>query len=355
MAVYKKGDNYFIDYYLNGRRKRELIGIDRKLAEVVLAKRKVQIAEGRFLDIKKKMPAKLYEIFDDFLEYSRNCKKSYKRDLILTEHLKKFFDNMVLSEVTPGLIEKYRTKRLTGDNVRNSTVNRETAFLKAAFNLAIRNGKSADNPVRFFKKLKEPDGRLRFLSHDEMNMLLNACKKYFRPVVVCALLTGMRRNEILNLEWKDVDMDEGFIRVVNTKNGRVRNIPICGMLHRTLKECAEWSDGVYVFCNSNGGKYHSVHSLWDNTVSEAGIKDFRFHDLRHTAASYLVMSGVDLATVKEILGHRTLEMTLRYSHLSNTHMKNAMETLGTRMDTILTNGMDTKVDTKGKTAIVDNL
>ncbi|MFA5780364.1 MAG: tyrosine-type recombinase/integrase [Elusimicrobiota bacterium] len=347
MAVYKKGNNYYIDYYFNGRRKRELIGIDCKLAKLVLAKRKVQIAEGRFLDIKKDTKTKLYEIFDDFLEYSKNSKKSYSRDLILVGHLKKFFDNVVLSEISTGVIEKYRTKRLNIDKVGNATVNRETAFLKATFNLAIRNRKATENPVKFIKKLKEPDGRVRFLSHEEINRLLDTCNQYFRPVVICALTTGMRRNEILDLLWKDVDMDRGLIRITNTKNGRTRNIPMCGMLHRTLKECFGWSDGVYVFCNSNGSKYHSVHSLWENTVREACVDDFRFHDLRHTAASYLVMAGTDLVTVKEILGHRTLEMTLRYAHLSKTHLREAIEVLGVKMDTIWT--------PKDKTAIVNNL
>ena len=336
MAVYRKGNNYYIDYYLNSRRIRECIGTDKKLAEVVLSKRKVQIAEGRFLDVKQDVKTKLYEIFDDFLEYSKNSKKSYGRDLYLVKQLKKFFDNMVLSEITPGLIEKYRSRRLNIDKIKNATVNREVSFLKASFNLAIKNRKATENPVRFVKKLKEPDGRVRFLSHEEITKLLDACNKYFRPIVICALTTGMRRNEILDLQWKNVNMNKGFICITNSKNGRTRNIPICGMLQRTLKECFEWSDGMYVFCNTDGSKYHHTDSLWQITVERAGITDFRFHDLRHTAASYLVMLGIDLVTVKEILGHRTLEMTLRYSHLSKTHVREAMEILGSKMDTIWT-------------------
>lgn len=359
MAVYKKGNSYYIDYYFEGRRKRERIGIDRKLAEVVLAKRKVEIAEGRFLDRKEepeKIPeVRLYEIIDDFLLYSKNTKKSYSRDLYLVKQLKMFFDNMVLSRITPWLIEKYRSKRLTAGKIKNATVNREVGFLKATFNLAIRNKKAKENPIVFVKKLKEPDGRVRFLSQEELNRLLDACNKYFKPIVICALFTGMRRNEMLYLQWKDVDMNEGFIHIINSKNNRTRYIPIYDTLRRTLEECKEWSDGTYVFCSSKGEKYSSVHSLWNDTIEKACIEDFRLHDLRHTAASYLVMSSIDLVTVKEVLGHRTLDMTLRYSHLSKTHVKNAMNVLGAKLDSMINNRMDTQVDTKEKVTSAENL
>ena len=342
MAIFKKGNSFYIDYYFNGARKREKIGTDRRLAEVVLSKRKVEIAEGKFLDVKKDTKTKLYEIYDDFLEYSKNCKKSYWRDLYLVRHLKKFFGNLVLSDVTPGRIEKYRSHRLTRDKVQNATVNRETAFMKASFNMAIKNRKATENPVGFVKKLKEPDAKLCFLSREEIARLIASCNKYFKPIVICALTTGMRKSEILDLQWNEVDMNKGLIHISNTKNGRIRHIPICGLLARTLKECFEWSNGTHVFCNTDGGKYHSIDGVWKLTLNRAGISNFRFHDLRHTAGSYLVMLGIDLVTVKEILGHRTLEMTLRYAHLSKSHVREAMEILGTKMDTYMDTGMDTK-------------
>jgi len=330
------GKNWYIDYRVNGHRKREVVGPEKRFAELVLAKRKIQIKEGQFFETKKEEVHTLSEIAEDFLRYSKNNKRSYTRDLTLVKNLRSFFSNRNIEEITPNLIERYKKKRLSDDGRKPATVNRELAALKCMFNWAIKNGKMTVNPMKKIKMLKENNTRLRFLSKEEAQALVNNCPPHLRRVVITALLTGMRRGEILGLKWSDVDMTRGIITLRNTKSGMIRYIPISSQLAKVLSECVDSSDGEYVFCSRNRRPYKKMDNFFQKVVERAGLKDFRFHDLRHTAASYMVMAGIDLVTVKEILGHSKLDMTLRYAHLSPLHKQDAMERLGEKVDSFWT-------------------
>jgi len=338
MGLFRKNENWYIDYYVNGYRKREKVGSNKRFAEMVLQKRIVQIAESRFLNIKTDGRIQLKDILQDFLAYSKNNKKSYTRDVGLVHNLLSFFENKKLNEITLSLIEQYKDKRLNTDKRKPATVNREVACLKAAFNYAIKNKKATENPVKEVKMLQENNTRTRYLTEDEIKRLLDACPKGLKPIVQTALLTGMRLGEILALKWEDIDFDRGIILIKITKSGKSREIPIVGALEKVLSDAFDNSDNVHCFCNEQSQPYSSIHSLYDNTVKRAGIIDFCFHDLRHTAASYMVMKGLDLTTVKEILGHQTIKMTMRYAHLSPMHKRESMEIFCSAMDTIWTPG-----------------
>lgn len=335
MGLYKKGKNWFIDYYVHGKRKREKVGVNKQFALLALKKRKVQIAEGKFLDIKKGEKVTFDEIAQDFLNYSRNNKSSYQRDLSIIKNLKPFFGKR-LPEITPILIEEYKGRRLK-EGKAPATVNKEIGTIRAMFNWAIRNGKATENPIKRVRMLKEENTRTRYLSRDEMRRLLDACPVNLERVVMCALLTGMRRGEILNLKWDDVNLHQGVVLLKHTKTGRMREIPISGALEKVLLECHQNTDGVYVFCEQGKSyKGKRIDYVFPNILRTANIQDFTFHDLRHTAASYMVMAGLDLATVRDILGHKKIDMTLRYAHLAPVHKREAMEILGSKMDTIWT-------------------
>ncbi len=338
-SISLKKQSWYIDYYVFGRRKREKVGPDRRLAELVLKKRKIEIVEDKFLDIRRDRVTTFEEIAQDFLDYSRNNKRSYGRDEIIVRNLSEFFSGKRLNEITPILIEQYKGKRLNQDKKKPATVNRELAGLKCMFNWAIKNGKATQNPVKQVKLFKEDNTRIRYLSKEEIKKLLECSKNYhpnILPILVTALCTGMRKGEILNLKWEDVNFEQGIILLKNTKSGKMREIPMSSFLQETLKKCFDRSDGVYVFCNEERKPYKSIDTIFQRVLKRTGITDFCFHDLRHTAASYLIMLGVDLATVKDILGHQKIEMTLRYAHLSPVHKRSAMELLGTKMDTIWT-------------------
>jgi len=182
--------------------------------------------------------------------------------------------------------------------------------------------------VRRAKQLQENNRRLRYLSREDCQELIEACRPHIRPIVVTALNTGMRREEILSLEWeKHIDLRHGFILLDVTKNGERRQIPITPMLRETLQGILRRVGVPYVFVDRDGKRFKDVKTSFNGALCRVGIKDFHFHDLRHTFASHLVMGGVDLATIKDLLGHKDFKMTLRYSHLAPAHKTAALAVL----------------------------
>ncbi len=335
MGVYKKGKNYYIDFYVDGRRKREKIGPSKKLAENVLSKRKVEIAEGKFLDIVKKEKIKFEDFAKEYLNvHSKPNKKSWKMDSYHLEELKKHFKGKYLYAITANDIERFKVKRL--EKVSPSTVNRQLGILRGMFNKAIVWGKLHESPMKSVRLLKEPKGRLRFLEREEIGRLLSNCSTTLKPIVTVAVFTGMRKNEILNLKWHDIDFRRGFITLLNTKNGDKRTVPMNEQVKTALIGVPKHRESPHIFCNKNGNPYYDIRKSFWTALRKSGIKDFRFHDLRHTFASQLVMSSVDLNTVRELLGHKDITMTLRYSHLSPSHKQRAVDILGRRVDTIWT-------------------
>lgn len=337
MGVYLKGDNWYIDYYVNGRRKREKVGLSKSLAEIVLKKRKVEIAEGKFLDIRKEEKIKFEDFVDEYIEVylKPNCKSWEKSELHNIKHLKSFFSGKLLYEVTPLLVERFKTER--SKHVSPATTNRALMRLKAIFNKAIAWKKySGDNPVREVKFFKEDNSRLRYLEKEEIVKLLSKCHGRLKAIVIVALNTGMRRGEILNLKWYDVDFRRNIIYLLRTKNNEKREIPMNEAVRTALIKVRKHPESAYIFCDKKGQPFYSVRTSFFTALNKASIIGFRFHDLRHTFASHLVMSGVDLNTVRELMGHKSLEMTLRYSHLSPDHKKRAVDILGQRLDTFWT-------------------
>ncbi len=163
-----------------------------------------------------------------------------------------------------------------------------------------------------------------------------------KPIVTVALHTGMRKGEILGLKWEQVDLNHGFILLDTTKTGERREIPIDGTLRELFEGIPHSIESVYVFTDKNGSPYKSIKRSFSTALKRAGIHDFRFHDTRHTFSSHLVMAGVDLTSVKELLGHKSLKMTLRYAHLAPGHKMKAVNMLdkvltkNTQLDNYLT-------------------
>jgi integrase len=186
------------------------------------------------------------------------------------------------------------------------------------------------------KLFKVPAKRIRYLEKEEIDRLLAHCCEHLKPIVIVALHTGMRKSEILGLKWHDIDIKRNIIHLLDTKNREKREVPMNEVVQKTVIGVLKHPDSQYVFCKKDGEPYGNVRKSFFTAVTKAGIINFRFHDLRHTFASQLVMSGVDLNTVRELLGHKSLEMTLRYSHLSPDHKKRAVDILGKRMDTFWT-------------------
>lgn len=334
MSVYKKGNNWYIDYYVKGERKRQKIGPSKKLALQVLEDVHVKIAKGEYLGIHEEKRILFEEYAKEYLLYSKANKalKSYKRDVTSLNGLRVVFGGYYLFEIGPFMVEKYKAQRL--QDVEPASVNREIACLRHMCNKAVEWGYGTKSPVTGVKLLKEPPGRIRYLDTAEIDELLKAvdslkrgCSQYLRPIVVLALNTGFRKNEILQLKWEDIDLKEKKITLKHTKNNEIRTVPVNDTLYRELVKLTRHPESEYVFCDKNGIPYGEVKKSFGNALSVAKIKDFRFHDLRHTFASHLVMRGCDLRTVQQLMGHKDIRMTMRYSHLSRAHLQEAVSKL----------------------------
>lgn len=236
-----------------------------------------------------------------------------------------------LADTTPAIIAEARDKLHQGREP--ATVVRYMAALSHAFTVAVNEwGWLDDNPLRKVRKPKEPQGRVRFLSDPEREKLLIACRKsgcpQLYPVVVLAISTGMRQGEILNLHWSQIDLNRGFLFLEETKNGDRRAVPLVGYAKELLTQLGKVrrmdSDLVF-YSQSKPSVPVAIRKPWSEAIASSGIANFTFHDLRHTAASYLAMNGASQIEIAEILGHRTLQMVKRYAHLSQDHTQDLVE------------------------------
>ncbi len=215
--------------------------------------------------------------------------------------------------------------------IAKATINRELAILKAMFNMAIRDGEADTNPVKAVKFFKEDNKKERILTSNEIQRLLAECNGHIRPIVLVALNTAMRLREILYLKWSNVDFKYNIIVVTQTKSNKNRNVPMNSLVFKTLQGVQRKSE--YIFCNPETGEpYHSIKTSFGKALKRAGLVDVRFHDLRHTAATMMVTGGTDLATVKEILGHASIEMTMRYAHPTTEGKMSAVNTIEKQME-----------------------
>jgi integrase len=334
MSVYLRNGNYYIDYYLpNGNRKREMVSPDKKLAETVLYKRKVEIAEGKFLDCEKKEKIKFVDFSKEYLNlYSKQHKKSWRTDSHHIDDFNGFFRDKYLYEITAKDIEHVKVERLK--EVTPSTVNRQLGVLRGMLNKAIAWGKLKNNPMKSVQFYKEPQGRLRFLEREEIITLLDNCEERIKPIVTLAIFTGMRRGEILGLKWSEVDYRRSIITLLDTKNGDKRELPMNDQVSMALINIKKHPESAYIFCYDNGERILDLRKSFATALKKSAIIGFRFHDLRHTFASQLVMSGIDLNTVRELLGHKDMTMTLRYSHLAPSHKQRAVDILSKQIVTV---------------------
>jgi integrase len=208
-----------------------------------------------------------------------------------------------------------------------ATVNRYLATLKAVFLMAMENEKVDKNPFRKVKLQKENNSRVRFLSEDEESRLFSVLPKIYHNLVLVALHTGIRLGEQLRIRWEDINFAQRLLTVKDSKPGEGRHIPLNESVLETLQAIPRMINCPCVFYTEEGKQRKQLPRQWKKWVTEAGIEDFHWHDPRHNFASRSVMAGVDLYSVKELLGHQSIEMTQRYAHLSPNHLKQAVEVL----------------------------
>jgi len=273
---------------------------------------------------------------------------------------RKAFGPDLLATITPARIAKERDKLLAVETQRyalpstgdpeldakrdrakrtGATVNRYLAALSACLGYGVKELQWLEkNPCANVKKPAESKGRVRFLSDDERPRLLDACRPHsdLYLAVLLALTTGARQAEIMTLRWGQIDFKRQVVTLEKTKNGETRSIPLVGEAFTLLKERAKvrnLKDDRLFPPTENAKKALNINlrQPWEAALEAASITDFHWHDLRHTAASYLAMSGVSLVEIAKLLGHRTMQMVARYSHLSDGHIVATGEKLAARL------------------------
>lgn len=332
-GIYKRGKIYWICYVdAVGRVRRESTkSTNIHTAISLLAKRRAEAMEGKLpvTTVKKYTFQELVERYSEYVSIQRSYRK-FKSYII--QRLKERFADMPLKAFNTQIVEQLQVD-LIKEGRKPATINRTIAVLKHMLRKAQEWDMIEEEILKRVRKvgtLKENNQRLRYLTEDEIQRLLASCDSRIYPIVLTALLTGMRKEEILSLKWDNIDLKNGYIHVEKTKNGERRDIPINATLLKTLREIYinRRIDTQYVFVNpETGTRYYDIKRAFRTALKKAKIEDFHFHDLRHTFASHLVMKGVDLTTVKELLGHKEIRMTLRYSHLAPEHKNRAIACL----------------------------
>jgi len=277
------------------------------------------------------------ELMSAYLKATAEEKRSAFKDINRTRHLRRVFKGCIMNELTASDIRTYIAMRK--EEVSNATINRELALFSAAINYANREWEWSLPNVVAGRKLKEPPGRVRWISVKESNVLLDKASgltraQHLHDFILLALYTGCRSQEMLGLTWSRVDLqaDIFYLEAHQTKSGRCRSIPlnsnarsaIEGRVYFHARFCP---DSQWVFCNKKGERIQSVKKSFATACKEAGIEDFRIHDMRHTCAAWLVSAGAALAEVRDLLGHASITMTERYAHLSPDNVRNALSLL----------------------------
>jgi len=336
MGLVKRHNVWWMSFMYRGRQVRRSTGTtDKRLAENILCKVKVQIAEGQFFEVREERERTFRELMDRYTK-ERSVGKSGKsaiRDRGALNHLLPVFGEMVLADMTPKLLAAYKAQRRI-EQAAPATINKELQLVRHAFNLAMREWEwCRENPMHRVSMERVRNEVDRWLTADEEDRLMAASSPWLREFLVFALNTGMRQGEILNLQWPDVDFTRSTLVVMQSKNGTRRTIPLNSNVYELLaaKQAAAGISKGPVFRTPLGHelKVRFLVREFCEARDRAGIPDFRFHDLRHTFATRLVQRGIDLYKVQRLLGHKTSHMTQRYAHHSPESLRDGVNVLNT--------------------------
>ncbi|MHB1695279.1 MAG: tyrosine-type recombinase/integrase [bacterium] len=336
MSIIKNGKYYYYDFVFEGKRYRHSCKtIDKNIAkQVEISVKNDVIKKTHSLPVNNKYL--LFQIaWDNYLKHISNTKKTISSKNSCSKHFLPVFENKRLSDISNLDIKNYQLKRKLetlsapkNKNKKESEIsfrspNLELSTLSHFFNFCIEHGYIQSNPAGRIKKLNELY-RLKTLSDSDIDKLIaGATNKVTKDLITFLIYTGCRKGEALNLKWDDVDLQNGIIAIKGTKTKYDRHIPISDALRSILGGIERNQNSLYVF-NRNGAKLTDFKRSFHTACKNAGLKDLRIHDLRHVFASKMVMNGTSLFITGELLGHRTTQMTKRYSHLVPETLKKAV-------------------------------
>jgi integrase len=334
MGLVKRKQVWWMSFMFEGRQVRRSTGTsDKRLAEAILAKVRVQIVEGRFLESCEEQEHTFKDMMDRYVKERAVLKapKSRQRDHAALGHLLPVLGEKLLAHITPKVMAHYKAQRRI-EPAAPATINKELQLVRHAFNLAMREWEwCRTNPMHRVSLERVHNEVDRWLTNNEEDRLMAAASPWLREIIVFALNTGMRQGEILRLQWQDVDFSRGTLIVMQSKNGMRRTIPLNAKVYELLsaKQAASGLASGPVFKTPLGNllQVRFLVREFCEARNRAGIPDFRFHDMRHTFATRLVQRGVDLYKVQRLLGHKTNLMTQRYAHHSPESLREGVNVL----------------------------
>ena len=338
-----KSGTWLFSFRMNGERVYGSTGeTDKQKAMEIFTRRYQEYLEGKW---QQGPGIALGKMIEKYLEWSRvnHTPRTHQSYLVVAGMvLKHFPDSRRLSAITAREVEEYKCKRKDqvvikkGRQLTGATVNRDLTFLQGMFTKAQQWGFIQQSPfqnrtIRKFKEERKPE---RYLSAQERGALFSACSDKLHPIVFFALATGMRRGEIINLEWKNVNLDRRMLTVEHTKSHRTRAIPLSEKVLEMLKRLPK--RGSFVFSHEDGRQWGGmgIRSVFDRAVKRAGIQRISFHDLRHNFAIGFLESSQNANAIydlKKILGHSSLNTTQRYLAYLDHNARQGMESLSERI------------------------
>lgn len=336
MTVYQhKNGRWYCRFQIRGKRYHESLpeATDKKSAENAEIKLKSELLSGRFDLIENKKERTFFQICDLFEEYAKNNRLNYDKDKGMVKKLKNFYGNKLLRDFTPQLVEKYRTKRVK-ENKKPATINKEIGILRRMFSLALDNNLVKFNPAvkKHIRPLNVENTLIRTLSIKEEKALIKACVddlEYLKLVILFALHLGLRKSEILNLKWENIDLKKGQIAILIQKNRKKAFIPLSTTLKEELNKLQQNATTPYVIINPLTNKpYKNIRNNYNNVLEKANITNFTFHALRHTACTRLFELGVGIDVIKDVMRHSNISITLDvYNHISQGRKTDAINLL----------------------------
>ncbi len=337
--MFKRSGVWYTCIRYRGKKVQRSLGVrvgkkaDMMLAQAIEAKIRTGVIEGSYFEKPIGHNKTFKQLMEKFMKehapkVSIKMQESYDVSL---KHFIPFFGDSKLSSISRKTISRYKVLR-RDEGAAPATVNKELAMLSKAFSLAVEEWEwLKDKPFSKIQREKMDNERDRWLTTDEESRLLKNCPGWLSEIVVFALNTGLRKDELLSLEWYRVDLERKTILIKKTKNGKPKTLP----LNRIALDVLEQRSKVrtikneLVFFNRKGTKIngYTLSRTFKNITGETGIKDFRFHDLRHTFATRLAQAGVDLYKISKLLGHEDIKMTQRYSHHCPESLRDGVEVL----------------------------
>ena len=336
---------WWVDLRHEGKRIRRKVG-PKTAAKAVYERLKTEAREGRLVPREKKriFPTVREVVTERASRFSGRQGVNEKR--YASWWIEKIGEKRT-NDLTPSDLRKILNEARDSRDLSPQTINHFFGHLRAALNEALRDGKIDHSPMQGFSLLPTPRGRLRFLTEGEELRLREVMTPSDFRLVRFSILTGLRREEQFSLTWSDIDLQNRVLTIPRSKHGGTRHVPLSDEAVEILKAIRTETRVVSAWCfpSQNPATHIDPQNFYRRVylpaVGKAGIKDMTWHTLRHTCASRLVMAGVDIRTVQEVLGHKTLAMTTRYSHLSGDHLTQAVNRISKGKTQ---NGTDTKTD-----------